>query len=174
MSIKPSHLSYRSLRTPCALLNTASLVVLAVLVLASIVARNLTPRSRLAALAWNLSPPLSRSRGTRPLSTTIPTTKMTYEKELHIASLAVQRAAILTKAVFRAKVKGTLSKDDKSPVTIGDYGAQALIIAAIKHAFPADEVVGEEEAASLREQKDLAAQIWALVKDVQLSDVASD
>jgi 3'(2'), 5'-bisphosphate nucleotidase len=99
---------------------------------------------------------------------------MTYEKELYVASLAVQRAAILTKAVFRAKAKGTLSKDDKSPVTIGDYGAQALIIAAIKHAFPTDEVVGEEDAASLREQKDLSSQIWTLVKDIQLNDAASD
>ncbi|EXJ95163.1 3'(2'),5'-bisphosphate nucleotidase [Capronia coronata CBS 617.96] len=99
---------------------------------------------------------------------------MAYEKELQVAQLAVARAAILTKAVFHEKAKGTVSKDDKSPVTIGDFGAQALIIAAIKHNFPSDEVVGEEEASSLREQKDLSSTIWNLVKDVKLDDPESD
>ncbi|KAJ9607056.1 3'(2'),5'-bisphosphate nucleotidase [Cladophialophora chaetospira] len=99
---------------------------------------------------------------------------MPYEKELHVAQLAVARAAILTKSVFHEKAKGTVSKDDKSPVTIGDFGAQALIIAAIKHNFPQDEVVGEEEASSLRHEKELSSKIWALVKDVKLSDGESD
>jgi len=99
---------------------------------------------------------------------------MAYEEELHVAQLAVARASILTKAVFAEKAKGTISKEDKSPVTIGDYGAQALIIAAIKHNFPSDEVVGEEEASSLREQKELSGKIWHLVKDAKLSDQQSD
>lgn len=100
--------------------------------------------------------------------------RMAYEKELQVAQLAVARASILTKAVFAEKVKGTISKDDKSPVTIGDYGAQALIIAAIKHNFPQDEVVGEEDASSLREQKELSGKIWDLVKDTKLSDSDSE
>ncbi|KAK5085858.1 3'(2'),5'-bisphosphate nucleotidase [Lithohypha guttulata] len=99
---------------------------------------------------------------------------MAFEKELQVAQLAVARASILTKAVFAEKAKGTISKEDKSPVTIGDYGAQALIISAIKHNFPQDEVVGEEEASSLREQKDLSSKIWNLVKDTKLSDSDSD
>lgn len=99
---------------------------------------------------------------------------MAYEKELQVAQLAVARASILTKAVFAEKAKGTISKEDKSPVTIGDYGAQALIIAAIKHNFPQDEVVGEEEASTLREEKELSSKIWNLVKDTKLSDSESD
>ena len=99
---------------------------------------------------------------------------MAYEKELKVAQLAVARAAILTKAVFHEKTKGTVSKDDKSPVTIGDFGAQALIIAAIKHNFPQDEVVGEEEASSLRQQKELSSKIWDLVKGAKLNDSDSD
>ncbi|MCJ1455963.1 hypothetical protein MMC28_006320 [Mycoblastus sanguinarius] len=99
---------------------------------------------------------------------------MSYQKELHIAELAVQRAMLLTQRVFHEKAKGTLSKDDKSPVTIGDFGAQALIIQAIRKNFPKDEIVGEEEASSLRENKDLANQIWDLVKDVRLGDDASE
>ena len=95
---------------------------------------------------------------------------MAYDEELHIASLAVQRATLLTQRVFHEKAKGTLSKDDKSPVTIGDFGAQALIIHAIRHNFPKDEIVGEEEASSLRENKQLTEQIWELVKNIQLND----
>ncbi|KAI0394215.1 3',5'-bisphosphate nucleotidase [Xylariaceae sp. FL0594] len=97
-----------------------------------------------------------------------------YAKELEIAQLAVQRAAILTKRVFREKAKGTVSKDDKSPVTIGDYGAQALIIAALKHNFPDDEIVAEEEASKLRGDADLRATVWDLVKSTSLSDAEAD
>jgi 3'(2'), 5'-bisphosphate nucleotidase len=98
----------------------------------------------------------------------------TYSKELEVAQLAVQRAAILTKKVFHEKAKGTLSKDDKSPVTIGDFGAQALIIHAIKQVFPDDEVVGEEEASSLRDDIKLTDQIWALVEAAKLDDSAAE
>lgn len=99
---------------------------------------------------------------------------MSYRKELKVAELAVQRAALLTQRVFHEKAKGTLSKDDKSPVTIGDFGAQALIIAAIRYNFPTDAIVGEEEASSLRENKGLANQIWELVNSTKLEDQMSE
>jgi 3'(2'), 5'-bisphosphate nucleotidase len=93
-----------------------------------------------------------------------------YQRELEVAQLAVQSAALLTKAVFHEKAKGTLSKDDKSPVTIGDFGAQALIIHAIKKNFPEDEVVGEEDANDLRENTKLRDQIWELAQNARLED----
>ena len=106
---------------------------------------------------------------------TLFTAKMVpYSAELEVAQLAVQRAAILAKKVFHEKVKGTFSKDDKSPVTIGDFGAQALIIAAIKKNFPEDQIVGEEEASSLREDVKLGDQIWALVNGTKLSDAEAE
>jgi len=97
-----------------------------------------------------------------------------YEKELHIALLAVQRATLLTRSVFTSNSKGTLSKSDASPVTIGDFGAQALIIAAIKHAFPSDEVVGEEDADDLRNNEALRSQIWSLVQEAKLDDAEAE
>ncbi|KAK0103439.1 hypothetical protein ONS95_005463 [Cadophora gregata] len=104
----------------------------------------------------------------RALSTA---TKMaSYSKELEVAQLAVQRAALLTKKVFHEKAKGTISKDDASPVTIGDFGAQALIIHAIKKNFPDDQVVGEEEASTLRDNQNLRDQIWSLVDGAKLDD----
>ncbi|KAL3488866.1 3',5'-bisphosphate nucleotidase [Aspergillus germanicus] len=99
---------------------------------------------------------------------------MSYERERYIAELAVQRATILTQKVFNEKAKGTVSKDDKSPVTIGDFGAQALIIQAIRKNFPNDEIVAEEEASTLREDKALSAEIWRLVKDINLDDAESN
>jgi len=97
-----------------------------------------------------------------------------YAKELEVAQLAVQRAARLTKRVFHEKAKGTVSKDDKSPVTIGDFGAQALIISALKHNFPTDEIVAEEEAEQLRQDPSLRDQIWELVRSTKLDDEAAE
>lgn len=120
---------------------------------------------RISSLSHHLTPP-------RTLFTT---TKMsTYSKELEVAQLAVQRASILTKRVFHEKAKGTVSKDDASPVTIGDFGAQALIIQAIKKNFPNDQIVGEEEASSLRSNAKLRDQIWAFVKDTTLMDADAE
>ncbi|KAL8860618.1 MAG: hypothetical protein Q9178_002971 [Gyalolechia marmorata] len=95
---------------------------------------------------------------------------MAYPQELNIALLAVQRATLLTQKVFHNNAKGTLSKDDHSPVTIGDFGAQALIISALRHNFPHDEIVGEEEASSLRANPSLAQEIFALVQESKLHD----
>jgi len=95
---------------------------------------------------------------------------MAYEKELHIAQLAVQRATILTKQVFHSHAKGTLNKSDASPVTIGDFGAQALIIAALAQHFPDDQIVAEEEAKDLRENDSLKKTVWDLVKGANLDD----
>ncbi|KAK4579976.1 3'(2'),5'-bisphosphate nucleotidase [Recurvomyces mirabilis] len=92
-------------------------------------------------------------------------TANTYDHELNVALLAVQRATLLTKSVFHSHTKGTLNKSDASPVTIGDFGAQALIIAALQHNFPEDEIVAEEEA------KDL---LWDLVQKAKLSDSSAE
>lgn len=107
-------------------------------------------------------------------TTSTSTTIMPYAKELEVAQLAVQRATILTKRVFHEKAKGTVDKNDKSPVTIGDFGAQALIIAALKANFPDDEIVAEEEAAGLKENDELKKTVWDLVKATKLDDAASE
>ncbi|KAK4635135.1 3'(2'),5'-bisphosphate nucleotidase [Fulvia fulva] len=97
-----------------------------------------------------------------------------YSKELNIALLAVQRASILAKTVFHQNSKGTLEKGDTSPVTIGDFGAQALIIAALQHNFPDDEIVAEEEAKDLRENSKLRDLVFGLVQDAKLHDTNAE
>lgn len=95
---------------------------------------------------------------------------MNLTKERETAELAVQRAALLTKRVFSEKLKMTSSKDDRSPVTIGDFGAQALILNALKHQFPKDAIVAEEESGLLRENQNLRAEVMKLVQTTQLKD----
>lgn len=47
----------------------------------------------------------------------------------------------------------TLEKEDRSPVTVADFGSQALICRAIHEAFPDDALVAEENAAALRQER---------------------
>ncbi|RPA81235.1 3(2),5-bisphosphate nucleotidase HAL2 [Ascobolus immersus RN42] len=90
---------------------------------------------------------------------------MSYERERLLAELAVQRACMLTDRVFHQLVKTSVSKDDKSPVTVADYAAQALIIASVNAAFPGDGIVGEEDSAFLRKDEKLRGIVWNLVKE---------
>ncbi|KAK4232586.1 hypothetical protein QBC38DRAFT_463199 [Podospora fimiseda] len=124
-------------------------------------------------LAFFLSPSSSRLNlilsHLTPQTTTVKMSSSPYAKELLIAQLSIQRASILTKRVFQESSKGTISKSDASPVTIGDFGAQALIISALKHNFPSDQIVAEEEASTLRNDPLLSSKIWDLVKSTSLS-----
>ncbi|ODV81787.1 3(2),5-bisphosphate nucleotidase HAL2 [Suhomyces tanzawaensis NRRL Y-17324] len=98
-----------------------------------------------------------------------------YSRELEIATLAVKRASVLTKklsdSIASTQNDGTQTKDDKSPVTVGDYAAQAIINHAIKLNFPNDEIVGEEDSDSLKEDSAeasrLSKKILEIIKDVQ-------
>lgn len=98
-----------------------------------------------------------------------------YARELEVASLAVKRASLLTKhlsdSIAATLKSGTQVKEDKSPVTIGDYASQAIINYAIKANFPLDSIVGEEEAASLRssddEARSLSSKIFDIIQNVQ-------
>lgn len=141
-----------------------SLIILSLLIVTLAVFTKFLPR--LTLLTYHLNPT------TKTFSTIARMSN--YNKELEVAELAVERAALLTKKVFHEKAKGTVSKDDKSPVTIGDFGAQALIIAAIKANFPEDEVVGEEEASTLRDDHKLRDQIWELVEGTKLNDASAE
>ncbi|KGU22542.1 3'(2'),5'-bisphosphate nucleotidase 1, partial [Candida albicans P34048] len=86
-----------------------------------------------------------------------------YQKELEVATLAVKRASLLTKqlsdSIVQTAKSGTLTKDDKSPVTIGDFASQAIINHAIELNFPNDKIVGEEDSQELQENSSLADQV---------------
>lgn len=75
-----------------------------------------------------------------------------YQQELTAAIQAVRKAARVTAAVRRELVAGhSLEKNDRSPVTIADYGAQALIFHDLHAVHPDIPAVGEEDAGSLND-----------------------
>ncbi len=73
-----------------------------------------------------------------------------YQREREIAIAAVREAAALCRAVQAQISPDVLQKKDRSPVTVADYGSQALVCRALREAFAADPVIAEEDAAALR------------------------
>src|SRR5271165_897737 len=67
-----------------------------------------------------------------------------YEREQSEAIQAVRRAARLCLTVRAALKPEVLDKRDKSPVTVADFGSQAVICRALGIAFPDDPVIAEE------------------------------
>ena len=62
----------------------------------------------------------------------------------------------------------TLEKKDKSPVTVADFASQAIVCAMLAERLPGDAVVGEENAAELRENEQ------AGLRDVVVERVQSE
>jgi HAL2 family 3'(2'),5'-bisphosphate nucleotidase len=84
--------------------------------------------------------------------------------ELRVALQAVRKACALCREVQEKLVTGeAIAKRDRSPVTVADYGSQALITLELMRAFPGDPVVGEEESSLLREQAGALERVWDLV-----------
>lgn len=71
--------------------------------------------------------------------------------ELDTALAAVREAGLLCRSVQSLIDPGTLEKKDKSPVTVADFGSQALVCRTLGENFPNDPVIGEEDSADLRE-----------------------
>ena len=92
---------------------------------------------------------------------------MAYENERHVAIEAVLKACRLCQAVQSAHLAGgVIGKADGSPVTVADFGAQAVVSADLAQAFPVDALVSEEDALLLRKTEN------AKLKDVVLRFVA--
>ncbi len=85
--------------------------------------------------------------------------------EILFALHAVQQASALVKKVEETLVPGALTKGDRSPVTVADFAAQALVGHLLDEHFPADPLVGEEDSAALRapEQRDTLERITHFV-----------
>src|SRR5579863_1001217 len=73
---------------------------------------------------------------------------MSYQRERSIAIEAVTLAARLCQAV-RQEAPEAAAKQDRSPVTIADYGAQAIVSALLSREFPDDPLVAEEDTSDL-------------------------
>jgi len=88
-----------------------------------------------------------------------------YAEERRIAIQAVRQAATVCRAVQSRITPDVLEKKDKSPVTVADFGSQAVICRQLRAAFADDPIIGEEDAAELR-QPDQAPLLQQVVQHV--------
>ena len=88
------------------------------------------------------------------------------DPEIKFAIDTVVQASFLVKTVQDEMVSPALTKDDRSPVTVADYAAQALVGRLLERRFPDDPLIGEEDSASLRttEGKDILEKITSFVR----------
>ncbi len=75
-----------------------------------------------------------------------------YQKEQNVAEEAVREASALCRTVQSALRPDALEKNDRSPVTIADFGSQALICRALGEAFPHDPIIAEEDSSALMQE----------------------
>lgn len=75
---------------------------------------------------------------------------MAWERELQTALAAVRDAAKICRSVQATITSEMLEKKDKSPVTIADFGSQAVVCRVVGDAFPQDTIIAEEDSAELQ------------------------
>ena len=97
----------------------------------------------------------------------------TNDPQLKFAIDSVRQASHLVKQVQAEMVSPALEKEDRSPVTVADFAAQALVARNLQVAFPDAEMVGEEDAASLREDDTMRSRVTNFVATV-LEDTDED
>ena len=96
-----------------------------------------------------------------------------YAEELEVAISVLQATAKLSQHILslkKLKNKGTVQKEDLSPVTVADFAIQGLLSTTFRRAFPADGVVGEESASQLRKDLILLENVYELVRMVAGDD----
>ena len=71
-----------------------------------------------------------------------------YGRERETAVRAVKAASHLLRGI-QSDLKRSIQKEDRTPVTVADYGSQAIICKIIHDAFPKDPIVAEEDSREL-------------------------
>ena len=70
--------------------------------------------------------------------------------EAKFAIEAVCEASLLARRIQCEMVSGSLTKDDKSPVTVADFAVQALVARRLAENFPTATLIGEEQSDALQ------------------------
>jgi len=99
-----------------------------------------------------------------------------FSEELEVAIDAVVEASKLCRRIQSSEDFAEISKQDRSPVTIADFGSQAIVCRRLQQAFPADPVIAEEDSTVIRspEKADMAAKIAAEVQQQIPAATADD
>ena len=99
-----------------------------------------------------------------------------YAAELDTALKAVVEAAKLCETVASSISTKAIAKRDRSPVTLADFGSQALICSTLHQAFPNICIVAEEDASELAKQENhqLLTQLVDYVNELRPGTSAKD
>ncbi|KAL6856076.1 hypothetical protein ACP4OV_018878 [Aristida adscensionis] len=82
-----------------------------------------------------------------------PQERAAHHRELAAAAAVVERACRLCVDVKRSLLsdgRSIIEKNDQTPVTVADFGVQALVSLELQRLFPSIPLVAEEDSASLR------------------------
>ena len=71
--------------------------------------------------------------------------------EIGFALGAVRQAALVVRKIQQTLITPALTKEDRSPVTVADYAAQAVVGRLLAETFPNDLIVAEEDSSALRD-----------------------
>lgn len=85
----------------------------------------------------------------------------------------IDACKLCTETQARLVKDDVAQKKDRSPVTIADFGSQAVISHMLGEAFPDIPLVGEEDAEKLRNDADMCAKVMASVNAVR-HDLSKD
>lgn len=102
-----------------------------------------------------------------------------WQQELDVAVSAVSTAAKLCRHVQSNADFAELAKADRSPVTVADFGSQALVCREILAHFSTELVIGEEGSEELRQQEQAAllnrvlTEVQRIVPDATTDQVVS-
>lgn len=106
-----------------------------------------------AKLPHSTSPPGNVIHKTTFFMTTTPNFQT---PEIKFAMDAVRQASLLVQLVQTEMVSSAITKDDRSPVTVADFAAQALVGKLLDDAFSNDPLIGEEDSAVLQTEEEKA------------------
>ncbi|KAK2644225.1 hypothetical protein Ddye_019420 [Dipteronia dyeriana] len=125
----------------------------------------------------NLSSPTPLRRrffAVRSSSLPFPNEKARYHRELEAAVDVVERACRLCidvkKSLFSGEGGRILEKNDQTPVTVADFGVQALVSLELGKIFPSIPLVAEEDSAFLRENNLVNSVVCAVTDKASSGD----
>lgn len=88
----------------------------------------------------------------RPVSAS-PLPVVNGKSELEVAIAAVRDAARICRSVQSSITQEALAKKDRSPVTVADFGSQAVVCRVIGQWFPHDPIIAEEDSSALQTEE---------------------
>lgn len=80
--------------------------------------------------------------------------KIWQDKRVGFALNAVQTAVSLAAEIQKSLVTSAITKDDRSPVTVADFAAQAVVGYLLERSLPGELLVGEERSDLLRSPRE--------------------